>query len=58
MEFLDIVSRVSQMPPGTSQAGSSHMRLGSGKPQSNMSIPCGAPAMELDSSLIQNPKPV
>jgi len=56
--LLRIVSRISQMPQGTSRPGSSHMRLGCGKTQSNMSIPCSAPATEQDPSTFQNAKPV
>jgi len=58
MECLDIVAGISQMLQGTSRPGSSHMRLGSAKPQSNMSIPCLVPTTEPDSSLILNAKPV
>jgi len=46
MECLDIVPGIPQMPQGTSRPGSSHMRLGSGKLQSNMSLSCLAPAPE------------
>ena len=38
MECLDIVSWIWQMLQGTSRPGSSHIRIGSGKPQSNTSI--------------------
>jgi len=48
LEYLDIVPRRSQMPQGTSQPGSSHMRLGSGKPQSDAGIPGLATATELN----------
>ena len=58
MECLEIVSGISQMLQGTSRPGSGHIRLGSRKPQSNMTICSLAPAAELDSSLIQNVKPV
>ena len=58
MECLDIVPGISQMPQGTSRPGCSHMWLGPGKPQSNMSIPCLVPATEPDSSLVQIGQPV
>jgi len=58
MECLDIVPGILQMPQGTSRPGSSYMRLCSGKPQSNPSIPCLVPATERDVSLSQNAKPV
>jgi len=58
MECLDIVFGILQMPQGTSRPGSSHMRLGSGKPQLNTSIPGLAPTTEPDSLLTQNGKPV
>jgi len=38
MEYLDIDPGIPQMPQGTSWPGSSHIRLGSGKPQSNKPI--------------------
>ena len=49
MESLYIVPRISQRPQGTSRPGSSHIRLGSVKPQSKSSIHCGVPAAEPDS---------
>jgi len=58
MESLDIVPRISQRPHGTSRAGSSHIRLGSVKPQSKSSIPSGVPAAEPDSSTLLKAKPV
>jgi len=58
MESLDIVPGISQMLQGTSQPGSSHMRLGSGKPQSDTGIPSVAPAMELESLPMLQAKPV
>ena len=58
MECSDIVHRISQMPQGTSRPGSSHMRVGSGKPQWNMNIPCLVPSTELDSTPIQYATPV
>jgi len=57
-ECLDIVPATSKMLQGTFRPGSSHMWLGSGKPQSNRSRPCLASATQPDSSLIQNAKPV
>jgi hypothetical protein len=58
MESLDIVPGISQRPQGTSRPGSSHIRLGSVKPQSQSSIPSGEPAAEPDSSLLLKAKPV
>jgi len=58
MEGLDIVPGISQRPQGTSRPGSSHIRLGSVKPQSKSSIPSGEPAAEPDSSTLLNAKPV
>jgi hypothetical protein len=58
MECLDIVPGISQMSPGTSQAGSCDMRLGSEKPQLNVCIPGFLPPTQPVSSLIQNAKPV
>jgi len=55
MERLDIVPGISE---GTSRPGSSHIRLGSVKPQSKSSIPSGEPAAEPDSSPLLNAKPV
>jgi len=52
MESLDIVPGISQRPQGTSRPGSSHIRLGSVKPQSKSSIPSGEPAAEPDSSML------
>jgi len=46
MECLDIVCTLSQLPQGTSGEGSSDMRLGSRKPQSNMTITDLASAAE------------
>jgi len=48
MECLDIVPRISLIPQGISQPGSSHSRLGSGKPLSYMSISGLAPAAASD----------
>jgi hypothetical protein len=39
MECLDIVTGLSQMPQGSSRSGSSHITLGSVRPQSNTSKP-------------------
>jgi len=58
MESLDIVAGISQRPQGTSRPGSSHIRLGSVKPQSQSSIPSGEPAAEPDSSTLLKAKPV
>jgi len=55
MESLDIVPGISE---GTSRPGSSHIRLGSVKPQSKSSIPSGEPAAEPDSSPLLKAKPV
>jgi len=55
MESLDIVPGISQ---GTSRPGSSHIRLGSVKPQSKLSIPSGEPAAEPDLSPLLKAKPV
>jgi len=45
MESLDIVPGISQRLQGTSPPDSSHLRLGSVKPQSKSSIPSGEPAV-------------
>ena len=58
MERLDIVPGISQMPQGTSRPGSSHIRLGSVKPQSNTSISGLEPAVEPDTSPLLKAKPV
>ena len=58
MESLDIVPGISQRPQGTSRPGSSHIRLGSVKPQSQLGIPSGEPAAEPDSSMLLKAKPV
>jgi len=58
MESLDIVPGISQRPQGTSRPRSSHIRLGSVKPQSKSSIPSGEPAAEPDSSMLLKAKPV
>jgi hypothetical protein len=55
MESLDIVPGLWE---GTCRPGSSHIRLGSVKPQSQSSIPCGEPAAEPDSSPLLKAKPV
>jgi len=55
VESLDIVPRISE---GTSRLGSSHIRLGSVKPQSKSSIASGEPSAEPDSSLLLKAKPV
>jgi len=56
MESLDIVPGISQRPQATSRPGSSHIRLGSVKPQSKSSLPSGEPAAEPDSSMLLNVK--
>jgi hypothetical protein len=58
MESLDIVPGISQRPQGTSRPGSSHIRLGSVKPQSKSCIPGGEPAAEPDSSMLLKAKPI
>jgi len=58
MECLDIVPGISQMLQATSRPGSSHIRLGSVKPQSNWSIPSCEPATEPDSSMLLKAQPV
>jgi hypothetical protein len=58
MESLDIVAGISQRPQGTSRPGSSHIRLGLVKPQSQSSIPSGEPAAEPDLSMLLKAKPV
>jgi len=55
MESLDIVAGILE---GTSRPGSSHIRLGSVKPQSKPSITSGEPTAESDSSPLLNAKPV
>jgi len=56
IESLDIVPGILQKPQGTSRPGSSYIRLGSVKPQSKSSIPCGEPAAESDSSKLLKAK--
>ena len=58
MESLDIHPGISHWLQGTSPPGSSHIRLGSVKPQSKFSIPSGEPAAEPDSSMLLKAKPV
>jgi len=55
MESLHIVPGISE---GTSPPGSSHIRLGSMKQQSQSSIPSGEPAVEPDLSQLLNVKPL
>jgi len=57
-DSVDIVPGISQRPQGTSWPGSSHISLGSVKPQSKSSIPSGEPAAEPDSSTLLKAKPV
>jgi hypothetical protein len=58
MESLDIDPGISERAQGTSRTESSHIRLGSVKPQSKLSIPSGETAGEPDSSTLLNAKPV
>jgi len=58
MERLDIVPGISQMPQGTSRPGSSHIRLGSVKLQSNTTISGLEPATEPDTLPLLKAKPV
>jgi len=58
MESLNIISGISQMAHGTSRPGSSHLWLGSGRPQSNKRIASLPPDMKPDSSPIKKAKPV
>jgi len=58
MECFDIVHSISQMPQGTSQPGCSQNRLGSVKPQSNMSTPGLQPTAEFDTSPLLKAMPV
>jgi len=58
LECHDIIPGITQTPQGTSPPGSSSIRLGSWKPQSYTSISDLAPAVEPDSSLRHNEKPV
>jgi hypothetical protein len=58
MGSLDIVPGISQRLQGTARPGSSHVRLGSVKPQSQSSIASGEPAPEPDSSMLLKPKQV
>jgi len=58
MERLDIVPGISQMPQGTSRPGSSHIRLGSVKPQSNTMISGLEPAAKRDTLPLLKAKPV
>jgi len=58
MERYDIVPGISQMPQGTSRPGSSRIRLGSVKPQSNTTISVLEPAAEPDTLPLLKAKPV
>jgi len=58
MERLDIVPGISQMPQGTSRPGSSHIRLGSVKSQSNTTISGLEPDAEADMLPLLKAKPV
>ena len=57
MESLDIIPGILQMLQGTSRPGSSHMRLGSGRLQSNERIASLLPDVEPNLSPIKNAKP-
>jgi len=58
MQLLEIVPGISQMPQGTSRPECSHIRLGSVKPQSNISISGLLPAIDSDMSTLLKAKPV
>jgi len=58
IESLKIVPRITQMPQTTSRPGSSHIRRGSVKPQSNTSISGHEPGAERYTSPLLNAKPV
>jgi len=58
MQTLDIVRGQLEMPTVTSRPGSSQMRLGSEKPQSNTFISVLSPDAATDSTPIQDAKPV
>jgi len=58
IETLDMVPRISRMPPYTPQPGSSHVRVGSGKPKSPEHRSSLTPAAECDWSLIWFATPV
>jgi len=55
---LDIVLGISHRLQGTSRPGSSHIRLGSVKPQSKLGIGSGDPAAEPDLSMLLKAEPV
>jgi len=58
LETLDIVPGISPMPQCTSRPGSSHMRVGSGKPKSPARISSFPPGAESNSSLMTYAMPV
>jgi len=58
LETLDIVPGISPMPQCISQPGSSHMRVGSGKPKSPERISSFPPGVESDPSLMMYATPV
>jgi len=58
MECVEIAPGISLRPRGTSRPGTSHIRLGSVKPQSRLSIPSGEPAAEPNWSKLLKAKPV
>jgi len=57
-QSLDIVPGISPRPQGTSRPGSSHMRLGSVKPQSKSCIPGDELAAVSDWSMLLKAKPI
>jgi hypothetical protein len=57
MQTLEVVSGKSLMPAVTSRPGSSHMKLGSEKPQSHQFIPLFSPVAEHNSTPILDMKP-
>ena len=58
MQSVEIIPGILQLLQATSWPGSSHMRLGSERPQWIKHIASLPPDMEPDSSLIQNAKPL
>jgi hypothetical protein len=58
MQTLAMVRGQLEIPEVTSQAGSSQLRLGSEKPQSNKFIPAFLPNVAANSMAIQDAKPV
>ena len=58
IETLDIVPGISTIPQCTSRPGSSHLRVGAGKPKSPECISSFPPGEESDSSLMTHATPV